>query len=483
MSNNHVSSTRSQVAVVGGGIAGAWLAYRLAQRDVSTVLISADEHSPPLSRQWAAGLMNRRVVDCAADPAPEVFADSSTTQDPAYPSMMAEHVRKEFDELSRVVEYMPFGDVLLPRNPIRYPRLGAGDDVVRAVLARFEELGGTRLHGRVTDLVVDGDVCLGLRYEHEGAPGKILCAELVLASGGFCGLFADGVGTSTGYLLGTYARHGGRLANLELFKRFALGDLDRKRPLYPFDLEGAHLLRAGERATELEGALGGFTGDQRDLDVFTHYWTRNLGVPHTAESLSGVVRLGPIRGFTMGGIATSRSDTALRNVHATGECGYGLVVDSITGKPFAAFLAMGGMLADVLTQRSTGATCTDFDAGDVAPGADAALRNNLRHRLDAFQDNRFSTIAAEGFARWCRQERARRREHRGIDNEDVDLLILAEAYARSAVARPESRGFFFRPDFPAADSNLDNRITLTHYDAEDDQVHVALVTNEPRAGT
>ena len=480
MSYNRVESTRSQVAIVGGGIAGAWLAYRLAQRDVPTVLISADACSPPLSRAWAAGLMKQRVVDCTAVTAPDVFADSSTTQDPHYPATMVEHVREEFDELNRLVEYQPLGDFLHPRGPVPGIRLGAGDDVVGAVLARFEELGGTRLHGRVTDLVVDGDVCLGLRYEHDGRLGKILCAEVVLASGGFCGVFADGVGTNTGYLLGTYARHGGRLANLELFNRFALGDLDRRRPLYPFDLEGSRLLRAGEQATELTDALGAFAGDRCDLDVFAHYWTANLDVPHTAELSGGPVRLGPIKGFAMGGMATSRSGTALRNVHATGECGYGLSVDSVSGKPFASFLAMGAELADVVTRRLTGVTTIDFDAGNVAPPADTGLRHELRHRLDAFSDTRFSVAGADGFVRWCVRERARRRAHDVVDTESVDLLILAEAYARSASARRESRGFFYRPDFPATDSKWDNRITLARYDADDDRVHVTLVTTDAK---
>ena len=68
-----------------------------------------------------------------------------------------------------------------------------------------------------------GDICLGLYYERAGRPGRIACGHVVLASGGFCGLFPDGVGYNPGYLLGTYARKGGTLANLELFNRFSLG--------------------------------------------------------------------------------------------------------------------------------------------------------------------------------------------------------------------------------------------------------------------
>ncbi|WP_020672109.1 FAD-dependent oxidoreductase [Amycolatopsis nigrescens] len=481
MSKNQDVPDRSRVTVVGGGIAGAWLAYRLAQRGVRTVLVSADEHSPPLSRQWSPGLVNRRVLDCTSDPdtAPQVFADSSTTGDPAYPPMMLERAAKEFGELSRMVEYTPLGPYLRPHDPVPGIHLGAGDGVVRAVLDRFEALGGRRVSGRVTELVMDGDLCLGLRYEHEGRPHRIRCGDLVLASGGFCGLFADGVGTNTGYLLGTYARHGGELANLELFNRFALGNLDRKTPLYPFDLEDARLLRAGEPATELTKALDRYTGDRCEVDVFAHYWTANFDVPHTVESPRGSTRLGPVRGFAMGGMANPRPGAAPRNVHAVGECAYGLSQDSLSGKPFISFLVRAGLLADELGEREDG---TDFATGGPVPGPDLSLRNEVRVRLHAFQDNRFTASAAEEFARWCRDERARRRARRA-DSEDLDLLVLAEACARSTLAREESRGFFFRPDFPGTDAELDGRVTLARYDETEDRVRVALVPTETRTGT
>jgi aspartate oxidase len=467
-------STRSQVVIVGGGIAGAWLGYRLAQRAVRTVLISDDDQRPPLSIA-AAGLIHQDTISCTDRTAPSVFADTSTTQDPRYRARMIERAQDEFDALARLVAYAPIGEFVCPLGPTPGIRLGAGGDVVGRVLAEFAELGGTRLRGRVTDLVVEGDTCLGVRYEHNGQPGKVLAGDVVLASGGFTGLFADGLGSDTGHLLGTYARRGGCLANLELFNWVALGDPDRRCPLYPPDLEGARLLRSGEPATELAQALTAFTGDSIDLDVYTHYWIDNLDVPHTAELVNGVGRLGPVRGFSMGGVATaSESGAGPHNVHATGEAEYGMSLDSLTGKPFLSFIVRGAELAETLASRATDVSAADFDAGPAAPSADTALQSVIRRRLAALQDNRFTTEGAHGFAQWCARERARHLADAWTDTESVDVLILAESYMRAVLARRESRGFFYRPDFRAPDPELDNQVTRCRYDAEADEVHVSL---------
>ncbi len=467
-------SLECRVAVVGGGFAGSWVAYRLAQRGVRTVLISAEDQLPAVSRALSVGFVRRQVLDHVTTGGPDAFLDSSTTQDPGYREMMAGYLPREFEELTRIVSYSEFDEYLRPGDPATGVRVGLGDEVVAAVLARFEEFGGVQIQGRVTDFVVDEGICLGLRYQFDGVPGRIACNDVVLASGGFCGLFADGVGTNSGYLLGAYARHGGALANLELFARFALGDLDRKVPCYPFEFDGPpRFLRAGEPAGELAHALDDYAGDLLELDVFRHYWIPHLDMPHTAETSRGAFRMGPIKGFAMGGVAPSTAGNAPRNIHATGECAYDLAVDSISGKPFPTYLARGGMLVDELTQRSgSGSPTVDFAAGESQADADPLLRKELGHRLDSFQDTGFSVTTAERFIQWCRDERRRRRDERC--HEDVDLLTLAEAYACSALARTESRGFFYRPDFPAPDPALAGRHTVARYDAATDRIVVGM---------
>lgn len=465
----------ANVAVVGGGIAGAWAAYRLAGLGVPTVLVRADEQLPPLSRTWASGAVRRTVVD-GTTAMSWTFADRSTTQHPDYRGLMADRAIAEYADYAALVGYR-VGDERFVRP------VGAGDGrrdagadgAVRRVLAGYLKLGGRLVEGRVTDFVVDGDTCLGLRYERAGVPGRIRCADVVLASGGFCGLFPDGVGHSPGHLIGTYARNGGSLANLELFNRFAIGDLDRRRPIDLFDLPGeAVLRRAGAPAEELDELLAACAGDHRDIEVFARYWVRNLSVPHTVELPEGTFRVWPVRGFAMGGVApTLPTASSPRNIHATGECAYGLSLDSVTGKPFVSFLAAGAELAARLADRSAPSwSPEDFEPGPVISPLDPALRDEVGRLLLSFQDTRFSVRLAECFLTWCVDERRRRKGARPLDLASFDLLILAEAFTRSVLARRESRGFFYRPDFPATDHSLDGRTTLATYDADRDEVRV-----------
>jgi hypothetical protein len=131
------------------------------------------------------------------------------------------------------------------------------------------------LAGTVTDLVVSDGRCRGVRLVTQGTWATALAGDVVIASGGVSGLFGDGGTGGTGLLLGTCARAGVALDNLEMFHRFALGDLTHGRPLYPFDLHGARLLRDGRPATELTDLLRTTPPQRVDLAAWRSYWVRH----------------------------------------------------------------------------------------------------------------------------------------------------------------------------------------------------------------
>ena len=56
--------TSTNIAIIGGGIAGSWLGYRLAQRGVETVIIQSntDPDTPKVS-EGAAAVINGRLLD------------------------------------------------------------------------------------------------------------------------------------------------------------------------------------------------------------------------------------------------------------------------------------------------------------------------------------------------------------------------------------------------------------------------------------
>lgn len=470
--------TRTQVAIVGGGIAGAWLAYRLVQRGVPALLVRADgaEGGRPVSRQWAASVIQRALAEGAPEAVAGLYTDASGTQHPELQATVQRHFRAEFEALRELVEFMPFEYALIPRDACPAPRLGrGGDEVVGAVLARFVALGGQVIDARVTHLEVEEGQCRGLHLARGDEAHQVLCGALVLASGGFSGLFADAPTDNAGAMLGRCARHGGGLANLEHFFRFALGDLTRRRVLYPPDLRGARLLRAGERATWLEEAWRRYPRERFDLEVFRGYWVHNLGAPHVAVLADGEVALGPIRGFSMGGIAHAHGATDIGGVFAAGEARHDLAADCIVGLPWASYLATGGELVERLSQERGAAALRGLPERPVPRGLDAALRDEVRRRLAGFQDQRFSRARAAGFVDWCRTARGAMRGAGRQDDEGFDVLVLAEAYAASALAREESRGFFYRADFPTVDPAARGRVTRARYDPTRDRVEVELV--------
>lgn len=471
------TTIETSVVVIGAGIAGAWLAYRLAQRGISVLVVSADgeDHTPSVSRQWAASVLHRRLVENLETSIGAVFADVSGTQHPELQSTVRRYFPREYAELSRLVELMPFEFAMIPRHVVPAPRLGAGSEVVATVLERMSALGGRAVSGRVTHLhVVDGS-CRGLQFTHDGEIHTVRSEAVVLAAGGFSGLFADAATANTGAVLGMFAGCGGRLANLEFFFRFALGDLTRRRVLYPPDLKGARLYRDGERAVWLETAHERYPREQLDLAVFREYWTRNFGVPHVAELTAGTVELGPIRGFSMGGAAHVRGATNVRGIYSVGEARHDLAADCIVGLPWASYLASAGELCDVLAERGGSSGLCDVPARSVPPPLDLALRDAVRERLAAFQDRRFAERAAASFVTWCREARAALRRAGREDGEDLGLLVLAEAFAASALARRESRGFFFRGDRPDAAPGGARRVTHAVRDPATDRIDAELV--------
>jgi succinate dehydrogenase/fumarate reductase flavoprotein subunit len=472
-----MNTTKTHVAIAGGGLAGAWLGYRLAQRQVPVALVTADTPDLPTVSHQSLAVLSRRLLDIGtgAEPAAELLADTSTTQHPELETTLRTHAHREFDELAKLLPFMDLGDLVLPQHPVPRPRLGAGKEVLTLLLERFRTLGGTLLPGRITDLATTDGTCHGLHYDSNGEAHRLAAHTVVVATGGISGLFTDGVAGPPGCLLGAHLRHGGVLADLEYHYRFALGDLTHRRPLYPFDLGGARLLRNGEPAAELEELCAGLPPRRLDHEVFQQYWRENLGVPHRAELAGGAVELGPVRGFSMGGIAAAPDGGPLGNVHAVGEARHDLAADCIVGVPWVVSLATGGMLADRLAEREPAGAPEEFAPRAAGPGLDPELYAQVRRRLARFQDHRFRTVVACDFVGWCREIRRELRDTGPSRTEDIDLLILAEACTEAALARTESRGFFFRADRPAEDPGLEGLCTRARYDRENDCVLVDLV--------
>ncbi|RJO75149.1 FAD-dependent oxidoreductase [Nocardia panacis] len=470
-----MKQTLTRTVVIGAGIAGSWLAYRLAQWGVPVVLLTAPHEDTPNVSLGAATVFHRRLVD---DPSPEdiaaAFADETATQHPELRPLLTDHLASEFAELSELVPFQTLETMVIPRHPVPFPRLGAGGVVISVLHDQIRAYGGTIMCGRVTDLLVEDGICRGVAYSADGQPGIVQAGATVLASGGYSGLMRHAPTPNSGSMLGIFAAAGGALTNLEFSQRHALGDRSAGRVLYPPDLAGAQFYRDGQRAVWLERAYHTLPEERRDLDIFQQYWRHNGHIPHELRRGETRHEIGPVYGLSMGGAAHTGGATNLAGVYALGEARHDIAANSILGRPWATYLSSAGLLADTLRELPDQQMPETFSVPARSVEVSAELRREVRERLHAFEDHRFSEGAVQAFVQWCRTTR---RSLPAEFNGSAGVLILAESYALSALSRRESRGYFYRADFPTADPALSGLRTVARYDSSADEVSVELVAN------
>jgi hypothetical protein len=165
----------------------------------------------------------------------------------------------------------------------------------------------------------------------------------------------------------------------------------------------------------------------------------------------------------------------LDRVFTVGEARHDLVADCIVGLPWGCYLATAGMLCDLLSEKSNPERLQEFPLKPIPRSLHVSLLGEVQDRLVEIQEQDFSQKRAMQFVAWCREVRKQIRDEDRQDDQDFDLLTLAEAHTQSALARTESRGFFFRADFPCADVNMNNRCTYARYNTAKDCVDVELL--------
>jgi choline dehydrogenase-like flavoprotein len=110
----YITIKSKQIVIVGAGIAGAGLAYRLAQRGIETVPISSEggENTPTISRKSATSVINRRLMEDTA----------IATDNPELKDMVRRYVHQKFTELLQLIHFIPFEYALMPRHVTPTPR-------------------------------------------------------------------------------------------------------------------------------------------------------------------------------------------------------------------------------------------------------------------------------------------------------------------------------------------------------------------------
>jgi len=261
---------RAQVVVIGGGIAGTWTALKLARAGIDTLLIdyaATDRGGVLGSTARSVGAVNTSPMD---RPDFREFMDE-LGQGQVHPStvdMLLKYLPEELAELQG------FGDFRRIKLGVALANGNAGS-LLRKLQAQFRTHGGQILNAWVTRLVADETSCHGVQYQQGDTIGKVSAQAVVLACGGYAGLFDGSVKTNNhGTMLGRFLQAGGLATNLEFIFKHGYGKPDLGALTPTEELPGAEVYDDSRVHVEwLERELYEGRGTANHLEAFRHWRT------------------------------------------------------------------------------------------------------------------------------------------------------------------------------------------------------------------
>ena len=378
------------------------------------------------------------------------------------------------------------------RRRVLHAADATGREIGRALWERVADQSRVRVerNARVHELIVEGDRCIGARYENESGMHDVHAGATLLATGGAGHVFREttnpSIATGDGVMLGWFA--GARVADLEFvqFHPTALDVPGAPRFLLSEALrgEGAQLLNAaGERFMpryEPAGELASRDLVSRAIVREQHRtgqpvylsmahldpeWTR-ARFPTIAEACRSLgldlgtdrIPVGPAAHYVMGGVETDLwGRTTLRGLYAAGEV-------ACTGVHGANRLASNSLLEGlVFGARAAQAMLlpaeefVPFSMLDTVPGTvrdsptvpgtmprEADVRGLMWNSVGLWREGALLQTAVEALDEWYGAL--------GTDRSRIAALVtVGRLMARAALRREESRGCHARADFPSRD--------------------------------
>jgi L-aspartate oxidase len=471
-------SAQTDVAVVGAGAAGLYVALRAAEAGARVALVSRKRLAETVTESasyWAQGGL---AAALAADDSPErhardtLDAGRGLCRSAAVEALAHEAPEAVADLVARGVGFdtQPDGDLALALE---------GGHTTRRIIHAGGSATGKALTDRLIDLVVaeprievlerssvvalwsDGGRCAGVITQN----GRIRADATVLATGGGAALWSRTTNPWGAIGAGAVLAHaaGADLADLEFcqFHPTALalaGEHDGTLLTEALRGEGAMLLDAsGQRFTDELAPRDEVTTailDRMDADGSDHVLLDIRSIepgrfPNVFEACrhAGLdperqpVPVAPAAHYLMGGIVCDlHGRTTLPGLYAVGEC-------SCTGVHGANRLA-----SNSLTE------CFVFGARAAA----AATAEPVSDHTPPIPEWRFvPPSAATRDAVW--RLAGPRRAADALEALLADPYPLARLIARAALTRQESRGPHRRSDFPLPDSALDGiHVVISH---------------------
>lgn len=478
------------VLIIGGGLAGLFLALRLAPR--TCTLITPAPLGTAASSAWAQGGL---AAALAPDDSPEAHAEDTILAgdglvDPVIARLIAEDGPKRVHDLIRLgvpFDRTPDGALALSLEAAHSkPRVArvAGDLAGKAIIGALTDAVLSADHVTIlSDLkAVDllqaesGRVCGALVRDSDGALHSLRARETVFCTGGCGGLFAVTTNPreSRGDALAMAYNAGALLSDLE-FIQFHPTAIDIGRDPAPLATEalrgeGARLVnRNGEPFMPRHDPMGELAPRDRVARAVHIEWMSDRGayldtrqaigdnIAHEFPTVFGscktagidprrdLIPIAPAAHYHMGGIVTDMwGRTSLDGLSACGEC-------SSTGAHGANRLASNSLLEVVVFAARIADRLRDADLKDDAckalpsPPRDlgeddlAELRKNMAMHCGVVRTSVGLTALHQFIS-----EKITSESHAAVPR----ALLVSDLIVRAALRREESRGGHYREDFP-----------------------------------
>lgn len=485
-------SERTDILIVGAGLAGLFLALRLAPRKC-TVICPA-----PLgvaaSSTWAQGGLAAALAptDSPEEHARDTVLAGDGLVDPVTARLIADHGSSRVRDLIALgvpFDRTPDGALALSLEAAHsHPRVArvAGDLAGKAIMEALSRAVIASDHITVLDglkaisLLQDetGRICGVCTENSAGDATRLLSSETVLCTGGSGGLYrvTTNPKESRGDALAMAYEAGALLSDLE-FIQFHPTAMDFDRDPAPLATEalrgeGAKLInRDGTpfmirhdpeaelaprdrvaRAVHIEAQSGrGAFLDTRDAigdEVEPHFPTVFASCMAAGlDPRKSPIPIAPAAHYHMGGIVTDLwGKTSLPGLSACGEC-------ASTGAHGANRLASNSLLEAVVFAariadrlRESPACEINSEAGQIAcniPQLTDADLQALRHRMEASCGVVRSADGLTELVNWLENQST---PYKG--GLRPRALTVSDLIARAALRRTESRGGHYRSDFP-----------------------------------
>lgn len=538
---------RCETLVIGGGIAGCWTALKLAEAGINTMLVfyqDSDRGGRLGSTQLSVGAINTSPI--TRDDYSHWLDELGRGQ------MQTSIVNTTVNYLAEELEALKRFDPLKPIELGYALASGSGRKLLDKIIDSLESLGVKIMRDAwITAIEASEHECRGVHYQQGKDVGVIQAASLVLATGGYSGLFQGAVKTGTyGSIHGRFLLAGGKLSNLEFIFKHGYGqpDLGKLTPTEElpgveiYDSQGTHVAWLEEELFYGRGTHNHFQAfmtwrkdenthyfvDFRYRDfhrqvktqLHTHAHAGSVDVSALIEVFAPFVstsqqelflnwfmplllgekaydfnefnhikslveincpvdrhRIRQIAYFSMGGIMHHGFLTNLKNVFVNGEAMHDYGAHRVGGLPWALYLTAARKISDdILTLKKRDQLALHpLQKNPLISHFDAPLLAKIQQWMFDFQERGQGEKGLQELLERLREQRTDLEVLNRQTDDAYTYLLLAEAITLSSLTRQESRGCFFRSDFPEENFHRRHLRTLASFDPERNQVVTSCV--------